>query len=480
MTAARHQAPIVGNCPGILEAMGDDRHVAADLKVLLKRVDLPTLGERIKRARLAVGLTQTELAGPDASVAYISRIESGQRRPDYDLLAALASRLDVTLEELLLGVTSDALAADRLQLDYADLALKSDDPQRAVSLAQDLLARHSAAPDRQFLERVRLTHAAALEATGDLEGALDALEAIQRDETSTPSARLRAAISLSRCYRESGDLNRAIAVGESVLDGIADSDLARTDEALQLVATVAAAHFSRGDVTYAARLCRRAIEVADEASSPGARAAIYWNASIMQSERGDAAGALPLAEKALALLAETDHLASINRLRAQLAVIQLELDPPALTEAAAGLERAAAEFEALGGSAVDRARTVFYLAKVRFLEGDLGGARALADQALGAATDLAPRLAADCLTLLGQVAMAEGHADGAREHYQRAVLTLAAAGDSMDRQTAQLWLDLAGLLESVGMAAEALDAYRRSAASTGMRPSHARTSTRAF
>lgn len=446
-----------------------------DLKALLKRVDLSALGERVKRARLAAGLTQTELGASDASVAFVSRIESGQRRPDLQLLTAIAGRLGTTAEELVLGGTSDALAADRLQLDYAELSLRSDDPAKALSLTTDLIARHSLSPDRDFVERTRLVHARALEVTGDTDGALDTLETIHKDDTSSPSARLGAAISLSRCYRESGDLNRAIAIGESVLDDVADSPLERTDEAIQLAATVAAAYFSRGDVTYAARLCRQAIAHADEANSPTARASVYWNASIMQSERGDAAGALPLAETALRLLTEADHLASMARLRAQLAVIQLQLDPPALAEARAGLEQAATELEALGGSAVDRARTVFYLAKVRFLEGDLVEARATALEAIEATSDLSPRLTADGLALLGRIDAAEGDHTGARQHYQRAALALASAGEAMDRQAAQLWLDLASLLQSVGLAEEALDAYRRSAASTGMRPSHEST-----
>jgi hypothetical protein len=197
----------------------------------------------------------------------------------------------------------------------------------------------------------------------------------------------------------------------------------------------------------------------------------------MQAEGGDPASALPLAQRALALLIEADHLANVTRLRAQLAVMQLQLDPPELEEATAGLERAAAEFEALGGSAVDRARTTFHLAKARFLAHDFEAARQLADQASAASEGLAPALAADALALTGQLEAAKGDVDAAKHYFQRAALTLAAVGEAMDRQTAQLWLDLATLLDSVGMAAEAIDAYRRSAASTGMRPSQSTTAS---
>ena len=41
-------------------------------------------------------------------------------------------------------------------------------------------------------------------------------------------------------------------------------------------------------------------------------------------------------------------------------------------------------------------------------------------------------------------------------------------GAGADRQAAQLWFELGGLLEEIGAADEAMDAYRRAAASTGL------------
>ncbi len=55
---------------------------------LLQSVSLPELGARIRAARVAAGLTQTELGGADATVSYVSRIESGNRRPDPRVLEA--------------------------------------------------------------------------------------------------------------------------------------------------------------------------------------------------------------------------------------------------------------------------------------------------------------------------------------------------------------------------------------------------------
>ena len=82
----------------------------ANIAELSKSIDPAILGRRLRNARVAAGLTQTELAAGDASTAYISRIEADQRRPDLKLLGLLASRLATTVDELLVGVTHDRRA----------------------------------------------------------------------------------------------------------------------------------------------------------------------------------------------------------------------------------------------------------------------------------------------------------------------------------------------------------------------------------
>src|SRR5699024_1106795 len=106
------------------------------------------------------------------------------------------------------------------------------------------------------------------------------------------------------CFRESGDLNAAIEMGERVGHDLEASRLDNCDEAVQLAVTVAAAYFLRGDTGHAVRMCRKAIVKAETLSSSTARAAAYWNASAFEFERGSVADAVPLAERALALLSE--------------------------------------------------------------------------------------------------------------------------------------------------------------------------------
>src|SRR5579875_434571 len=60
-----------------------------------------SLGARVRAIRQARKLTQSQLAGKDFSVSYISAIERGQIQPSIRALEILASRLNVSPAQLL-------------------------------------------------------------------------------------------------------------------------------------------------------------------------------------------------------------------------------------------------------------------------------------------------------------------------------------------------------------------------------------------
>lgn len=63
-----------------------------------------TVGDRIRQYRQARGLSQSDLESENVSPAYISRIESGDRKPSKDALIAIAESLGgVTALELETG-----------------------------------------------------------------------------------------------------------------------------------------------------------------------------------------------------------------------------------------------------------------------------------------------------------------------------------------------------------------------------------------
>jgi tetratricopeptide (TPR) repeat protein len=438
-------------------------HVDSELAGLLRSIDLATLGTRVRNARLAKGLTQSEVAAGDASTAYISRIESGHRRPDGRLLEKIAARLDTTLEQLLHGIDASRKAELTLNLDYAELSLASGQPEDTLTRTAEVLEQDG---PPELHGRARHLRAAALESSGDLDAAINAFEEL----VSAPTGGLDwlvAAIALSRCYRESGDLARAIDIGESAMGKLEEYALAGSDEAVQLAVTLAAAHFERGDISHAIRLCNRAIEQAELLDSPRAKASAYWNASVMESNQGRVDAAVSLAKKAVALLELDSDNRNLARLRSQLGFSQLRLDPPALADAQANLERAERELEWSSASPVDTARNRLGLARARYLAGDLDDAAERATAVIDDCREL-PLLSAWARALLGQVLADQQDLDGAKAAYIEAIQELTAAGS--DRNAAQLWFELGGLLEEIGAATEAMDAYRRAAASTGLTP----------
>lgn len=431
---------------------------------LLQSVSLTELGARIKAARLAAGLTQTQLGAPEVTVSYVSRIESGRRRPDPRVLDAFAARLGVGVQELLDGPPVPNEQESRLAVDFVALALELGDAADALAQAERLLA--DADVPAGFAERLGFLRGRALEALGRLDDAVDAYEDLQAAHPGGEFA-LASGIALSRCYREWGDLGRAISVGEKLLAVMADRGLAGGDEAVQLAVTVAAAYFERGDLRHAVSLCREAMQVAESSGSPRSRASAYWNASIMELKTGEVDGAVALASKALALLGEETDSRNLARLRTQLGIMQLQLDPPELEEAVANLSAAAEQMVAAGAGEIDRLRNDLALAEAALMSGDVAQAQHMAADVFDRVPADALLLAADARTLQGQAAAAVGDVVAASNLFKHAVHLLTGAG--ADRAAGQQWLELGTLLESVGEDEAARQAYRSAAAAAGLR-----------
>ena len=432
---------------------------------LLKEIDPAQLGDRLRAARVAKGWTQSHLAGEHISVGYVSRIESGQRRPNASVLDDMANRLGVPVEHLLRGVTSREYDEIKLTLDFAELSLESGQHVEAESQARQALDRATTGSQEELAFRAHYLIARALEVQGNLDDAILEFEPLVFGRTGG-LLRVKCAIALSRCLRGSGDIAAAIEVGERVGKQLEGSHLDSSDEAVQLAVTLAASYFFRGDSGHAIRLCRKAITKAEALESPAARAAAYWNASFFEAEQGSVANAVPLAERALALLSEGQDSRNLARLRTALGTMQLQLDPPDVGEAKQHLAKAAEELVWSSASAIEIARNKLARARAQYLEGSLDSADGMCAEVISIG-DEAPVLAADAQSLAGQVSSARGDTESAKQAYRKAVFILTGVG--ADRDAAQLWFELADLLEDVGDVEAARDAYRSAAASTGLR-----------
>ncbi len=65
--------------------------------------DPAAVGQRVREARDAAGLSQRELSFPGCSSAYISRIERGERIPSLQVMREIARRTGVSEQMLAFG-----------------------------------------------------------------------------------------------------------------------------------------------------------------------------------------------------------------------------------------------------------------------------------------------------------------------------------------------------------------------------------------
>lgn len=72
-------------------------------------IDYNLIGERLKKARLAKGLTQETLSESlNISIAYLSRIETGNTKVNLKRLSQICHILGVSETEILSGVSDDS------------------------------------------------------------------------------------------------------------------------------------------------------------------------------------------------------------------------------------------------------------------------------------------------------------------------------------------------------------------------------------
>jgi tetratricopeptide (TPR) repeat protein len=116
---------------------------------------------------------------------------------------------------------------------------------------------------------------------------------------------------------------------------------------------------------------------------------------------------------------------------------------------------------------VEIAQNQLTRARAFLLEGQLDVAETICRETFEVANADAPAFAANARAVLGQILAAHGDAEGAKSMYRQAVFFLTGAGS--DRDAAQLWFELADLLEDVGDLDASRAAYRSAAATTGLR-----------
>ena len=428
---------------------------------------MTTFPDRLRTLRRAAGLSQTELAGDGLSPSYISLPSPAERRPSPAVAAQLASKLGCSTTELLDGEPSEHERRLQLELAYAELALRHDGAEAAISRLTALLAEPGL-PAASSAE-ASLLLARAQEHTGDLPAAVVTLTPLlERAMAGDPHLSVpRVAVHLCFCHSEAGNLTRAVAVGEQALEVCRQQDLERTDDYFMLASTVMLAYADLGDEAHASAWARRLIDDAGAAGSKGGQAALYWNASLLAEREGRLTDALYLSRRALANLGELGDTRDLARLKLDVVRVLLASDEPDVREAASLLEQVRGEVRRLG-SEVDVVEHEELTSRVALLASDPAEAEALARRA----TQRMP-IEANAKPLglayraLGDALAAQGRNGEAVDQW-----TTAADLQAMNnpgRASALSWRDLAERFRAAGETAAAVNAYRAALDAAGVR-----------
>src|SRR3989440_1754257 len=232
--------------------------------------DGETIGQRIRRVRLARKLSQDALSVPGVSGAYISSIEAGQGEPSWKALRKLAERLGVTAEYLETGLEVPQAAERALQLADAELELR---------VGHDL--------DRAERALTAIVGEGTRDATGGRALAALGLLAARRGSNAEAIRNLEAAIATGFVRPESrSDVFEGLAAAYVATNRtgaaieLLERCLAAVDEpALQLryrtflgttLATAGSLNRARDELAVAT-------EEAERYAAPGARVLVYWS-----------------------------------------------------------------------------------------------------------------------------------------------------------------------------------------------------------
>lgn len=431
------------------------------IAVALREIDPTELGRRIKTARIERRMTQSAMAAGVASVAYVSRIESGQRRPDIDVLEGLGRSLGISARELLSGESTPLHARVRLELDYAELELASGSAQAA----RDRIGALGTVEEEQLAHHAALLEAQAAEALG--EDPTAHLRRLAEASTSHPTLWLRAEIALCRALRESGHIDAAVRSGERALARHRDVGLPPTRESVQLALTLASAFHVAGDYESALRISRDTLPIAESLADHASLVAVYWSASTTESLAGNVTEALDLADRALQHLDVDADILSRARLLANLGVFQMRTNPPRLEEALANLLASNSLMDSSAATLADKERNHLAIAQVHRLGGRFEEALEALARLDARGESVNPHVRAEASLTRGQ-ALHESGRPGAAEAFRAAVLTATALG--VDRTLTNFWYEIAATFESTGDDAAAIDAYKRAAISGGAVP----------
>jgi transcriptional regulator with XRE-family HTH domain len=284
-----------------------------------------TVGERLKRLRLARGLSQRQLAGPGVSYPYISRIEANARAPSVKALRQLARKLGVSVEYLETG--REVPEADERELRIADAELKlrlGDDLPGVEREIEQILGDARVAGDRVSAVRALFALGLAAFQSGRALEAVERLEAALGQERANPILRPDVYGTLAQAYVALGAPDRAVKVLEDCLEEVLKRAPDDGGAQIRFATLLSYALTDAGDYGRAREIVTDALARAPDDADPYTRVRLYWSRSRLAGIEGQLTESLEYIRRAIALLEATED--TLTLARAHLLAANVEVD----------------------------------------------------------------------------------------------------------------------------------------------------------
>ncbi|MEU3895400.1 helix-turn-helix transcriptional regulator [Streptomyces sp. NPDC045251] len=332
-------------------------------------LDQPAFGRRLRQLRQQQNKTQSDLTGPGMSATYLSRLESGARRPTDRAVAYLAERLGVPVDTF--SEQADDNVADVI-VDMEVLSPGDLTRERNQRLHDALASADEIDPMTRWhgLAQLARNHQALGEFTEE-SLVLQDLVALS-DELGRPVLQVSTRVRLARSLRGLGAMKEAREAAEQALR-IGKDLRACANDVLRGKLVLASAEAELGELGRAAELSAEACAMLQDKNG-SLRAEAYWTASSVAARQGNHSHAFDLLLKALDAVDSRDNLQLWIRLRI-IAVVR-SIEAGRHSEAQSFLDSVEPVLHLVGSPR--QAEEVLYLrAKLAFHQGDLETATTL-------------------------------------------------------------------------------------------------------
>ena len=374
---------------------------------------MTSLGHRIRELRLKKGLTQVELSKGISTPSMVSQVESNRARPSYKMLAQIANRLEVPLEQLISDVDLNLKFTSTQKMARAMVASK--DYAAAIPLLHELLDAPHGAVSRF---EVMFDLAEAYLNTGALEQSekwfheVKDLAVMRQDHYVMTRVLLR----IGQISMERRQYQLALYQWQQALDELEKAG--ETDVILKesILYRLGQAHSKLGKVGDAVECYEQALQFCEGANNLSKLGKLYMELAKSHQRSGNLEQSGQYAERAAHVYEMLDQVAMKTMLDIECAIVYGQTGRQ--QEAIELLHSVIVKFQDMGKQ-TEVGEAFVELARIQYHLGDMDQAEENCQVARTMLPELHP-YQAWVNRILGQIALANGHRDEAIRRFERA------------------------------------------------------------